>query len=291
MHVKYILSNCLELHLEHIPNTEYEWSLTGTSFCFLSLVTFITLLPYDQGDETRNAPNFRHCTNERKENEKLHSTMNKSFVFSWLRLLVVYTFWYVSGATSVLCSSRRQRRFPSSPASSGAGCDYGHRTWLPSSLSGCSLAEGRVRGSARSPPLRGHAAPWGFSSDESPLLRAPPLTRDASTHHASLWHRGGCVTKCKHIGSHHIIYIGLKLVTDKTPDLGGIHLLLWALATDGLTGEGMGGLFFRGGRPGPFFFTVTSDFSFTSSFSSSASESSEKESAEFPDITAGQNKD
>lgn len=70
--------------------------------------------------------------------------------------------------------------------------------------------------------------------------------------------------------------------------MGGIHLLLWALATDGLTGEGMGGLFFRGGRPGPFFFTVTSDFSFTSSFSSSASESSEKESAEFPDITAGQ---
>jgi len=52
----------------------------------------------------------------------------------------------------------------------------------------------------------------------------------------------------------------------------------------------MGALFFRGGRPGPFFFTITSVFSLTSSlaFSSSASESSEKESAELPDITVGQ---
>lgn len=69
------------------------------------------------------------------------------------------------------------------------------------------------------------------------------------------------------------------------PDLGGVHLLL---AAGGLAGEETGGLFFRGGRPGPFFFTITSAFSFTSSFSSSASESSVTESAEFPDMTARQ---
>lgn len=74
------------------------------------------------------------------------------------------------------------------------------------------------------------------------------------------------------------------------PDFGGTHLLLCVLDAGGLTGRGVGagGLFFRGGRPGPFFFfTTTSVFSFTSSFSSSASESSEKESAELPDMTAG----
>lgn len=72
------------------------------------------------------------------------------------------------------------------------------------------------------------------------------------------------------------------------PDLGGIHLLLWTLAGGGLTGEETDALFFRGGRPGPFFFTTTSGFSLDSSFSSSASEFSEKESAELPDITVGQ---
>lgn len=66
-----------------------------------------------------------------------------------------------------------------------------------------------------------------------------------------------------------------------------MFLLLWALANDGLTtGDGTGAFFFRGGRPGPFFFTVTSVFSLISSFTSSASESSEKESAELPDMTA-----
>lgn len=77
-----IFSQAHQLHLEHIPNTEYERSSTGTSFCFHSLVTFITLLPYDQGDETRDAPNFRCCTHEGKEKEKLHATMTKSLVFS-----------------------------------------------------------------------------------------------------------------------------------------------------------------------------------------------------------------
>lgn len=72
-----------------------------------------------------------------------------------------------------------------------------------------------------------------------------------------------------------------------SPDLGGMHRLLWTLAIDGQTEEGTVALFFRGGRPGPFFFTVTSAFSLTSSFSSSASDSSEKDSAELPDITVG----
>lgn len=70
------------------------------------------------------------------------------------------------------------------------------------------------------------------------------------------------------------------------PDLGGVLLLLLALATGGVAaGGGLGGFFLRGGRPGPFFFSRTSVFTLTSSLSSSPSESSEKESAELPDMT------
>lgn len=58
-----------------------------------------------------------------------------------------------------LCPSRPRQHFPSSPASSAAGYGCGRKTLWPSSLAGCSPAEGRVRGSARSQPLQGLAAP------------------------------------------------------------------------------------------------------------------------------------
>lgn len=137
------------------------------------------------GTAPRNGKRKRSCT----------PPWPRVLFLSWLWLLVVYTFWYVFNATSVLCSSRPRRRFPSSLASSAVGCDCGRKTWLPSSLAGCSLAEGRARGSARSPPSQGRAAPWGFSSGESQLLHALPPTRDALTHRASLWHIGWGVTK------------------------------------------------------------------------------------------------
>lgn len=169
--------------------------------------------------------------------------MTKRFVSSRLWLLVVYTFWYVSDATSMLCSSRLRQRFPSSPASSGAGCDCERKTWLPASLAGCSLAGGRVRGSARSPPSLGHAAPWGFSSDESPLLHAPPQTRDASTHHASLWHGGECVSKCKHKASHwSLLLIDSYLIWGEYISSYGHWLLMgslgkeWALSSSVVVG-------------------------------------------------------
>lgn len=92
---------------------------------------------------------------------------------------------------SVFHPSRWQRRRSlSSPASSGAGCDCGRKTWWPSSLSGCSPAGGRAQGSAHSLPSQALAVPWGSSSGESPLLHALPLTRDASARHASLHNRG-----------------------------------------------------------------------------------------------------
>lgn len=205
-------------------------------------------------------------------------------LFSSVWLLVVYTLWYASSA--VFCSSRLMRRFPSGPASSAAGCGYGRKTWSPSSLAGCSPAEGRVRGSARSLPWRGLVAPWGFSLGESPLLHARPPTRGASAHRASLRDcKEEVWQSVKKMGENNQIY---RVMSEAwLPDLGGMHLLLWTLAIVGVTGGGMGALFFRGGRPGPFFFTITSAFSLTSSFSSSASES-EKESAELPDITVGQ---
>ena len=155
-------------------------------------------------------PNIRYCFHERTEKEKLHTTMAQYF-FPSLWLLVVYTLWYVSSATSVffnffffkffLCPSRLRQHFPSSPAFSAAGYGCGHKTWWPSSLAGCSPAEGRVRGSARSQPSQGLAAPWGFSLGESPLLHAPPPTRDASALRASLWGREESVNKRKCVSS------------------------------------------------------------------------------------------
>lgn len=141
-----------------------------------------------------------------REKERLYSTMTQD-VFSSLWLLVVYTLWYESSATSVFCPSRPRQRFPSYPASSGAGCGCGRKTWWPSSLSGCSPAGGKVGDSAHSPPSQALAVPWGFSLGESPLRHALPLTRDASAHHASLWDGGrGC--KWMEIES-----IGLNLYT------------------------------------------------------------------------------
>lgn len=91
---------------------------------------------------------------------------------------------------NVLCL-RLRRRFPACPASSGAGCGCGRKTWLPSSLAGCSPAEGRVPDNVHSPPSQALAAPKGFYSDESPRRRAPPRTRDASARHAYLQESGG----------------------------------------------------------------------------------------------------
>lgn len=111
-----------------------------------------------------------------------------------------------------LCPSRPRQHFPSSPASSAAGYGCGRKTLWPSSLAGCSPAEGRVRGSARSQPLQGLAAPWGFSLGESPLLHALPPTRDASARRASLWGADESVNKWKCVGSE-LYGCGREMVT------------------------------------------------------------------------------
>lgn len=117
--------------------------------------------------------------------EELHSTTTKT---SPLRYDCWWSIHY--GMCPVLRlflrSSSSRQRFPSALASSAAGYGCGRKTWSPSSLAGCLPAWGRVRGSARSLPSQGPAAPWGFSWGESPLLRARPLTRDASARRAFL---------------------------------------------------------------------------------------------------------
>lgn len=78
-----MLSKCLTIDLKNkqraSPTLNTNVPQLEKAVCFLSLVSFITLIPYNQGDETGNAPN---CTLEKKEKEKLHSTMTESFVSS-----------------------------------------------------------------------------------------------------------------------------------------------------------------------------------------------------------------
>lgn len=226
--------------------------------------------PHYQTLRSTQVMNLRHC---------FFAATHFSYSFQ----LQTDYYTVVTTSTLSLCPSRRRLHSPSCPASSAAGCDCGRKTWWLSSLCDCSPAEGRVLDSARSRLWRALATPPGSSSGASPQQFAQPRTKAASAHHACLQDaEGGAVTD--HLASGSGFWRILNV-----PDFGGTHLLLCVLDAGGLTGRGVvaGGLFFRGGRPGPFFFfTTTSVFSFTSSFSSSASESSEKESAELPDMTA-----